>query len=352
MADEEPSGITRRQLGRRALALGGTLAFASLPAGPVSAASPAAAGSAAAGGGHPTLRRGPARRAGLLAGHLDRLATDAEAFLGPSPEHPWYAGAVLLAGRGGTVALHRPIGMAVRYQAYDERTDTGVEFPADRQIPMTEDTVFDLASVSKLFTSVLAVQQIERGTLELEAAVASYLPDFGRAGKAGVTLRHLLTHTSGFRAWIPLYKAPTHEERVRLVLDEAPVSAPGTAYLYSDLNLISLQLVLEKVTGRSLDVLLREEITGPWAWTAPATTRPPPGNRGSPPPRTPARPGPASTGGWCGARCTTRTPTAWAGSRATRVCSPAPGIWRSSAGPCSTAAATAGRASSDRSRWS
>ncbi|WP_326751145.1 serine hydrolase [Streptomyces hirsutus] len=263
MADEEPSGITRRQLGGRALALGGALAFASLPAGPVSAASPAAAGSAAAGGGHPTLRRGPARRAGLLAGHLDRLATDAEAFLGPSPEHPWYAGAVLLAGRGGTVALHRPIGMAVRYQAYDERTDTGVEFPADRQIPMTEDTVFDLASVSKLFTSVLAVQQIERGTLELEAAVASYLPDFGRAGKAGVTLRHLLTHTSGFRAWIPLYKAPTHEERVRLVLDEAPVSAPGTAYLYSDLNLISLQLVLEKVTGRSLDVLLREEITGP-----------------------------------------------------------------------------------------
>ncbi|CAM5742704.1 serine hydrolase domain-containing protein [Streptomyces hirsutus] len=263
MADEEPSGITRRQLGGSALALGGALAFASLPAGPVSAASPAAAESAAAGGGHPTLRRGPARRAGLLAGHLDRLVTDAEAFLGPSPEHPWYAGAVLLAGRGGTVALHRPIGMAVRYQAYDERTDTGVEFPADRQIPMTEDTVFDLASVSKLFTSVLAVQQIERGTLELEAAVASYLPDFGRAGKKDVTLRHLLTHTSGFRAWIPLYKAPTYEERVRLVLDETPVSAPGTAYLYSDLNLISLQLVLEKVTGRSLDVLLREEITGP-----------------------------------------------------------------------------------------
>ncbi|GAB3178723.1 serine hydrolase [Streptomyces incanus] len=260
MVDEESSGITRRQLGGNALALGGALAFASLPAGPVSAAS---AESAAAGGGHPTLRRGPARRAGLLAGHLDQLVIDAEAFLGPSPEHPWYAGAVLLAGRGGTVALHRPIGMAVRYQAYDEKTDTGVEFPADRQIPMTEDTVFDLASVSKLFTSVLAVQQIERGTLELEAAVASYLPDFGRAGKADMTLRHLLTHTSGFRAWIPLYKASTYEERVRLVLDEAPVSAPGTAYLYSDLNMISLQLVLEKVTGRALDVLLRDEITGP-----------------------------------------------------------------------------------------
>ncbi|WAX81515.1 serine hydrolase [Streptomyces sp. KMM 9044] len=262
--DTAESGITRRQLGFRTMSLGGALVFASLPAGPAAAAPPAsAAGGAAGGGGYPALRHGSARQAGLLAGHLDQLVTDAERFLDPSPEHPWYAGAVLLAGRGNTVALHRPIGMAVRYQAYDEKTDTGVEFPADRQIPMAEDTVFDLASVSKLFTSILAVQQIERGALELEAAVASYLPDFGRAGKEGVTIRHLLTHTSGFRAWIPLHQAPTYEERVRLVLDETPAGPPGTACLYSDLNLISLQLVLEKVTGRALDVLLRDEITGP-----------------------------------------------------------------------------------------
>jgi len=256
MADEGARGITRRQLGGGALALGGALAFASLPADPAAAAAPS-------GGNAVTLRHGSARRAGLLSAPLRQLVTDAEAFLAPSPEHPWYAGAVLLAGRGGTVALHRPIGMAVRYRAYDEETDTGVEFPAEQQIPMAEDTVFDLASVSKLFTSILAVQQIERGALELEAAVASYLPDFGRAGKQDVTVRQLLTHTSGFRSWIPLYAAPTYEEKVRLVYDEKPASPPGTAYLYSDLNLISLQLVLEEVTGRSLDTLLAEEITGP-----------------------------------------------------------------------------------------
>ncbi|MGW3590607.1 serine hydrolase [Streptomyces fungicidicus] len=256
MADEGARGITRRQLGGGALALGGALAFASLPADPAAAAAPS-------GGNAVTLRHGSARRAGLLSAPLRQLVTDAEAFLAPSPQHPWYAGAVLLAGRGGTVALHRPIGMAVRYSAYDEETDTGVEFPAEQQIPMAEDTVFDLASVSKLFTSILAVQQIERGALELEAAVASYLPDFGRAGKQDVTVRQLLTHTSGFRSWIPLYAAPTYEEKVRLVYDEKPASPPGTAYLYSDLNLISLQLVLEEVTGRSLDTLLAEEITGP-----------------------------------------------------------------------------------------
>ncbi|MFD7433956.1 serine hydrolase [Streptomyces sp. NPDC059861] len=256
MGEEMAGGFSRRQLGFRALALGGALALTPFPAGPAAAAAPA-------GTGRPTLRHGSPERAGLLGSHLRRLVSDAETFLGPSPKHPWYAGAVLLAGRGGTVALHEPIGMAVRYAAYDEKTDTAVEFPAEERIPMAGDTVFDLASVSKLFTSILAVQQIERGALELEATVASYLPEFAGAGKQDVTVRHLLTHTSGFRAWIPLYSAPTYEEKLRLIWNEAPLNAPGTRYLYSDLNLISLQLVLERITGRRLDALLREEITAP-----------------------------------------------------------------------------------------
>ncbi|MGW6569406.1 serine hydrolase [Streptomyces sp. NPDC054975] len=223
----------------------------------------AAAASTPPGGGRTTLRRGSAERAGLLPEHLDRLVADAETFLGPSPRHPWYAGAVLLAGRGGTVALHRPIGHAVRYAAYDETTDTGIELPADRQIPMAEDTVFDLASVSKLFTSILAVQQIERGALELEAKVTAYLPEFGGGGKQDVTVRQLLTHTSGFRAWIPLFKEPTREGKLRLLWQEVPANPPGTRYLYSDLNLIALQLILEEITSHTLDTLLRSEITAP-----------------------------------------------------------------------------------------
>ncbi|MCT4357123.1 serine hydrolase [Streptomyces sp. Je 1-79] len=247
-------GIGRRAFGGRLLALGGALMVGSIP-GVAAASGPR--------GGRTTLRHGTAERAGLLAEHLDRLVADAEAFLTPSPAHPWYAGAVLLAGRGGTVALHRPIGTAVRYAAYDETTDTGVELPADEQIPMAEDTVFDLASVSKLFTSILAVQQIERGALELEAKVTTYLPEFGGGGKQDITVRQLLTHTSGFRAWIPLFKEPTREGKLRLLWAEAPANPPGTRYLYSDLNLISLQLILEEITGRTLDALLRSEITAP-----------------------------------------------------------------------------------------
>ncbi|MEV7373277.1 serine hydrolase [Streptomyces sp. NPDC090301] len=267
-------GPSRRAFGGAALALGGALMIGSIPGAAAADPGPgpdgrAAADPGAAGGGtapgarRTTLRRGSAARAGLLPEHLDRLVTDAEAFLAPSPRHPWYAGAVLLAGRGGTVALHRPIGMAVRYASYDETTDTGVELPPHEQVPMTEDTVFDLASVSKLFTSILAVQQIERGALELEARVTAYLPEFGGAGKQDVTVRQLLTHTSGFRAWIPLYKAPTREGKLRLIWDEAPANPPGSTYLYSDLNLITLQLILEKITGLALDVLLDDEITAP-----------------------------------------------------------------------------------------
>ena len=87
-------GPSRRRLGRRALALGGALALAPFPAGPASAAPRTT---------HRTLRHGSPERAGLLPAPLRRLVTDAETFLGPSPDHPWYAGAVLLAGRGGTV---------------------------------------------------------------------------------------------------------------------------------------------------------------------------------------------------------------------------------------------------------
>ncbi|MFJ3931010.1 MULTISPECIES: serine hydrolase [unclassified Streptomyces] len=269
--DAGSSAIGRRGVGRGALALGGALALACVPFAGTAAGGPAGGSASGASGPppasgvarRPVLRHGTPERAGLLAPYLARLAEDAERFLGPSPDHPWYAGAVLLAGRGGTVALHRALGWAVRYAAYDEVTDTGVELPPAERIPMRRDTVFDLASVTKLFTSILAVQQIERGALGLEERVARRLPEFGRSGKEAVTVRQLLTHTSGLRSWIPFYREPTREARLQLLWQEVPVGAPGSRYLYSDLNLITLQLLLEEVTGRGLEALLHDEITAP-----------------------------------------------------------------------------------------
>ncbi|WP_374112404.1 serine hydrolase [Streptomyces sp. CC210A] len=254
-------GATGGGPGRRAVC-GGALAALGLRWGGVAVAD-GSTGPVPADGGCPVLRHGPAREAGLLPGQLEAMVADAERFLAPSPDHPWYAGAVLLAGRGGTVALHRAIGDAVRYAAYDETTGRGVELPPEQRVPMRPGTVCDVASLTKLFTSVLAVQSAERGELELEGRVAARLPWFGARGKAAITVRQLLTHTSGLRAWLPLYREPDREARLGRLGEEAPQDPPGTAYRYSDLNLIVLQLLLEEVTGRPLDVLLRQRITGP-----------------------------------------------------------------------------------------
>ncbi|GGZ71769.1 serine hydrolase [Streptomyces subrutilus] len=253
-------GVSRRRLGARLLALGGVLVLhAALPAGSAAAGGPAERRALQG----LRLRYGSARQAGLLERHLEGVADEARRFLGPSPEHPYYAGAVVLAGRGRTVALHRAMGDAVRYADYDGRTDRATAYPAAERIAMAEDTVFDLASLTKLFTSILAVQQMERGRLELEAPVRRHLPEFTGGGKERITVRQLLTHTSGLRSWAPFYQESTRAGQLRLLWSVQAQETPGSVYRYSDLNLITLQLLLERITGRTLDVLLHDEITAP-----------------------------------------------------------------------------------------
>jgi CubicO group peptidase (beta-lactamase class C family) len=127
---------------------------------------------------------------------------------------------------------------------------------------MTTDTPFDLASLTKLFTAVAAIQQIERGTLGIDARVGAYLPDFRAAAAHGITVRELLTHTSGLRPELPLYDHPDDTARLAALQAEPPIGVPGT-YCYSDLNLLLLQHVLERITGRTLDVLIHDGITRP-----------------------------------------------------------------------------------------
>ncbi|WP_424215178.1 serine hydrolase [Streptomyces sp. BI20] len=255
--------LSRRRLGARLLALGGVLLLhAALPGSGAAASAPFGPAERRDLQGL-RLRYGSARQAGLTERHLDGVVDAARRALGPSPEHPYHAGAVVLAGRGRTVALHRAVGHAVRYSGYDGRTDRAREFPPHERIPMSEDTVFDLASLTKLFTSILAVQQIERGRLALEEPVVRRLPEFTGGGKELVTLRHLLTHTSGLRSWAPFYLESGRPGQERLLWSARPQDPPGSVYRYSDLNLITLQFLLERVTGRTLDVLLREEITAP-----------------------------------------------------------------------------------------
>ncbi|MGW3729604.1 serine hydrolase domain-containing protein [Streptomyces sp. NPDC000851] len=208
----------------------------------------------------PRLRSGTPERAGLDPGELRLLVRDVQGLT--TGERPWAAGAVVVAGRGPVLAVEEAAGHAVRYAAYDPETDAGVELPAADRVPMTVDTPFDLASLTKLFTAVAAVQQIERGTLGIDARVGDYLPDFRAAARHGVTVRQLLTHTSGLRPELPLYDCPDDTGRQALLHAEPPTGKPGV-YRYSDLNMLLLQYVLERITGHPLDVLVRDGITRP-----------------------------------------------------------------------------------------
>lgn len=234
----------------------------------------------------PPLSRGTCPEAGLDTDELNRIVPELAPWLEPGtggpgsgPDgrdrpRPWCAGAVVLAGRGRVVALHEAMGWAVRYRGYDEHTDRGVELPRERWVPMRRDTVVDLASLTKLFTAVAAVQQAERGTLDLDAPVAGYAPELTAAAAYGITARHLLTHTSGLRPELPLYDLPGPGERAARLAAEEPLTAPGAARVYSDLNLLLLQTVLERVTGRGLDRLIAEYITGPLGMTSTRYTPP------------------------------------------------------------------------------
>ncbi|MGH3736677.1 MAG: serine hydrolase [Micromonosporaceae bacterium] len=222
-----------------------------------------------------TLRTGDPVEVGLIREQIDRMATDAAAYLEPTPDHPGYptyGGAVVLGAKDGVIVQHAAVGHALRYsgtRVEDGRT-IGVELPRDQWIDMREDSIFDMASVSKLFTTVVVLQLVEQGRIDLDGPVAGYIPDFAAEGKGAITVRQLLTHTSGMRAWIPLYsRYATPQERVDGVYASTlqPGATPGNQYIYSDLGLITLGKIAETLTGKPLDVLVTERITGPLGMT-------------------------------------------------------------------------------------
>jgi CubicO group peptidase (beta-lactamase class C family)/endonuclease/exonuclease/phosphatase family metal-dependent hydrolase len=206
---------------------------------------------------HQRLRYGAAHQAGLAAEHVERLVPDVEAGVTAAPQA--YPGGVVLAARNGVIVEHAAVGDALRFG-----TD-GAELPPHQRIPMREDTIFDVASISKLFTTVVALRLVEDGLIELDAPAARHLPEFGQNGKQDVTLRQLLTHTSGLPAGLAIGSYPTVEQRLAAIYAVALRAEPGTRYVYSDLSLIVIGKVLERVTGRSLPELVATKITEPLA---------------------------------------------------------------------------------------
>lgn len=128
------------------------------------------------------------------------------------------------------------------------------------------DTIYDLASLTKpLITGMLCARRIELGELTLDSSVSHYLPEFERTDKQMITVRELLTHTSGLPAWRPLYiLAEDERERAAGAIASLDLEyKPGTRVVYSDLGFIALGILLERMTGHQLADLAQREIFEP-----------------------------------------------------------------------------------------
>jgi CubicO group peptidase (beta-lactamase class C family) len=162
-----------------------------------------------------------------------------------------FPSAVYLFGRGGEPGYAGALGDAVREP---ERRAARLE------------TIYDLASLTKpLVTALLCALLCERGRIDPDAPASLYVSEFARGDKSSITVRQLLTHTSGLPAWRPLHILTQGEPgRVLQVIADLPLEhEPGLRVLYSDLGFITLGLILERVAGREMSDLARFEITEP-----------------------------------------------------------------------------------------
>jgi len=134
---------------------------------------------------------------------------------------------------------------------------------------MTEDTVFDMASLTKVMATTPAVMLlVQRGQVKLDAPVRTYLPEFAGEGRDLVTVRELMTHTSGLPPDLETHTAWCgYETAIKKACAETLQSKPGTVFKYSDINFILLGEIVQRVSKLPLPVFVQREIYGPLKMT-------------------------------------------------------------------------------------
>jgi CubicO group peptidase (beta-lactamase class C family) len=168
-----------------------------------------------------------------------------------------YPGAVLAVGTADSV---------LSLKGYGRLTWSPQSAPVD-----PDSTLYDLASVTKVVATTTAVMLlVDRGRLDLDAPVARYVPEFAGGGTAAITVRQLLTHTSGLRADLSVAAirgARDAAELLRLVYAETPRFTPGSRVVYSDVNALLLGEVVRRICGEALDAFVTREVFQPLGMT-------------------------------------------------------------------------------------
>ena len=158
-------------------------------------------------------------------------------------------GAVVVVGQGDQTLYEKAFGFRATVPAEE---------------PMTLDTVFDLASLTKVVAGTTAVMTlVEDGRLRLNDPVATHIPGFERYGKGNITIRHLMTHVSGLRPDVDLHPWTGYDAAIELAKDEVPTAPPGETFVYSDINFFLLGDIVTRITGQSLDAYLKRAVFEP-----------------------------------------------------------------------------------------
>ncbi len=185
----------------------------------------------------------------VAVGFDEERLEDVTRFLESKVAEGAFPGGVLVVGHRGSVDYMSAVGV---YGEDDPR-------------PVADTTVYDLASLTKVIGLTTATMMlVADGALDLDRPVQEYVPEFVGEGKERVLVRHLLTHTSGIPAWVPLHlQTETKDEAVRRVLEWPLESVPGERYVYSDLGAITMAQVVERITGEPLDRFLDRRLFEP-----------------------------------------------------------------------------------------
>ncbi|PYP57723.1 MAG: serine hydrolase [Gemmatimonadetes bacterium] len=173
-----------------------------------------------------------------------------------------YPGAVLVVGRHDTILFAKGYGH--------------LTWSPTSPAVSVDSTFWDVASLTKVVATTPALMLLlEQGKVSLDSPVVHYLAEFKSPGTSGITVRHLLTHTSGLRATLPLREAPDSAAALRMVLTTVPVAPPGTRMVYSDLNAILLGEIVRHVSGQTLDAFVTRAIYAPLGLDQQMLFRPP-----------------------------------------------------------------------------
>jgi uncharacterized protein YbbC (DUF1343 family)/CubicO group peptidase (beta-lactamase class C family) len=159
-------------------------------------------------------------------------------------------GGVVLIGHNGKVVYRKAFGWRSLEPARE---------------PMTVDTIFDLASLTKCIATTTSMMEFfEQGRIRLNDPVAAYLKDFAQNGKQDITIRELMTHFSGLRPDLDLATPwQGRETAFRMAMEEKPANPPGSRFVYSDINFETLGFLVEKITGESLSDYATKHIFEP-----------------------------------------------------------------------------------------